>query len=298
MLISPRSVIVLGGTGFLGRRVVRRLQQRGWGIRIGTRSPGRPVPEEWAPDMVHVAADPADMSGLARAVSGAEWVINCIGYYNETRQQSFRDVHVDGARRIARLVQQTPGQRLIHISGIGASLHSSSAYVRSRAEGEVAVRSVCPDAVVLRPSVMFCQNGVFFGPLRKIAERLPVIPLFGRGRTRLQPVWVEDVAEAVACVLDGPRTRRKVYELGGPDVFAYRDILERLAAHTGRRRLLLPVPFAVWRIAAVLLSVLPQPPVTAAQVALMRHDNTAAEASPGFADLGITPQSAIAMGLL
>ncbi|MEW2914618.1 complex I NDUFA9 subunit family protein [Leisingera sp. JC11] len=298
MQISPRRVIVLGGTGFLGRRVVRRLQQQGCSVSAGTRAPGAPPPEEWESGVQQVQVDLAEQSVMARALSGAGWVVNCIGFYAETRQQSFQDVHLAGARRIARLVQETPGQRLIHISGIGASLHSPSAYVRARAEGEVAVRSACPDAVILRPSVMFCLGGTFFGDLQKIAARLPLIPLFGTGRTRLQPVWVEDVAEAVACVLEGPRAKRKVYELGGPDVFAYRDILRRLAARTGRRRLLLPVPFALWRLAAALLAPLPKPPVTHAQIALMRRDNTVGAGVAGFTDLGIKPHSAVAMGLV
>lgn len=298
MQISPRSVIVLGGTGFLGRRVVRRLQQQGCRVSAGTRTPGAPAPEEWETGVQQVQVDLAQQGVMARALSGAGWVVNCIGFYTETRQQSFQDVHLAGARGIARLVQETPGQRLIHVSGIGASLHSPSAYVRARAEGEVAVRNACPDAVILRPSVMFCQGGVFFGDLQKIAARLPVIPLFGRGRTRLQPVWVEDVAEAVACVLEGPRAQRKVYELGGPDVFAYRDILRRLAARSGRRRLLLPVPFALWRLAAALLAPLSKPPVTPAQIALMRRDNTVGAGVAGFTDLGIKPHSAVAMGLV
>ncbi|KIC38924.1 complex I NDUFA9 subunit family protein [Leisingera sp. ANG-M7] len=298
MQISPRRVIVLGGTGFLGRRVVRRLQQQGCSVSAGTRAPGAAPPQEWEPGVAQVQTDLAQQSVMARALSGAAWVVNCIGFYTETRQQDFHSVHVEGARRIARLVRQTPGQRLIHISGIGASLHSPSAYVRARAEGEAAVRSACPDAVILRPSVMFCQGGVFFGDLQQLVAQLPVIPLFGRGQTRLQPVWVEDVAEAVARVLDGPRAQRKVFELGGPDVLAYRDILQRLAARTGRRRLLLPVPFVLWRVAAALLSLLPRPPVTPAQIALMRRDNTVGEGVAGFRDLGIEPHSPVAMGLV
>ncbi|MBY6141474.1 complex I NDUFA9 subunit family protein [Leisingera daeponensis] len=298
MQISPQSVIVLGGTGFLGRRVVRRLQQQGFRVSAGTRTPGAAAPQEWGPGAVQVQVDLADQGVMARALSGAAWVVNCIGFYAETRQQSYQDVHVSGAQMIARLVQETPGQRLIHISGIGASLHSASAYVRARAAGEVAVRSACPAAVILRPGVMFCQGGVFFGDLRKLVARLPVIPLFGTGRTRLQPVWVEDVAEAVARVLEGPRAQRKIYELGGPDVFAYSDILQRLAARNGHRRLLLPVPFVLWRLAAALMSLLPHPPVTQAQIALMQRDNTVGEGIAGFPDLGIRPHSAVALGLI
>lgn len=300
MKTSVRNVIVLGGTGFLGQRVVRRLQDRGCPVSAGTRFPEAAASyrSSWDRGVRLVGMDLADPDTLARALEGASAVVNCIGFYAETRQQSFQDVHAEGARRIARLARDGGVQRLVHISGIGASLQSPSAYVRARAEGEAAVRSVFPGAVILRPSVMFSRSGAFFGDLQKIVDRLPVIPLFGNGRTRLQPVWAGDVAEAVCRLLDGARAPRKVFELGGPDVFTYRQILRRLAVRSGRRRLLLPVPFALWRAGAVPLSLLPHPPVTRAQIALMEHDNTVGEATAGFADLGITPQSAIAMGLV
>lgn len=300
MKTSVRNVIVLGGTGFLGQRVVRRLQDRGCPVSAGTRSPDAAASyrSSWDSGVRLVGMDLADPDSLARALEGASAVVNCIGFYAETRQQSFQDVHTDAARQIARLARDSGVQRLVHISGIGASLQSPSAYVRARAEGEAAVRSVCPGAIILRPSVMFSRSGAFFGDLQKIVDHLPVIPLFGSGRTRLQPVWAGDVAEAICRILDGARAPRKVFELGGPDVFTYREILRRLAARSGRRRLLLPVPFALWRAGAAPLSLLPRPPVTQAQIALMEQDNTVGETMAGFADLGITPHSAIAMGLV
>lgn len=299
MKTNARNVIVLGGTGFLGRRLVSRLADRGCRVSVGTRFPGAAArSRRWGGGVNLVRTDLKNRSALARVLAGCSAVVNCIGYYAETRGESFQDVHSEAARRIARLVRENGDQRLIHISGIGASLSSPSAYVRARAEGEAAVRTACPGAVVLRPSVMFSRNGAFFGDLQKIAARLPVIPLFGMGRTRLQPVWVEDVAEAVCRILDGGRAGRKVIELGGPDIFTYREILQRLIVRSGRRRLLLPLPFALWRIAAALLSPLPQPPVTQAQIALMQRDNIADATTAGFADLGMEPQSAIAMGLV
>ncbi|AHD03471.1 complex I NDUFA9 subunit family protein [Leisingera methylohalidivorans] len=300
MTTSARIVIVLGGTGFLGRRVVQRLQEHGCRVSIGTRFPEAAAAQGGSVSngIRLVKTDLSDPDGLAQALAGFGAVVNCIGCYTENRRQSFQDVHADGAQRIARLVRLNDGQRLIHISGIGASLHSVSSYVRARAEGEAAVRSICPGAIVLRPSVMFSRSGAFFGDLQKLVDRLPVIPLFGTGRTRLQPVWAGDVAEAVCRLLDGSRARRKVFELGGPDIFTYRGILQRLAARSGRRRLLLPVPFALWRAAAAVLWLMRNPPLTQAQVVLMRQDNTAGEAMAGFADLGIKPHSAIAMGLV
>lgn len=300
MKTNARNVIVLGGTGFLGQRLVRRLAERGCRVSAGTRCPETAAARSraWGDGVRLVRTDLKDRSALARVLAGCSAVVNCIGYYAERRGETFQDVHSDAARRIARLVRENGDQRLVHISGIGASLRSPSAYVRSRAEGEAAVRSACPGAVILRPSVMFSRSGAFFGDLSRITARLPVIPLFGTGRTRLQPVWAGDVAEAVCRILDGGRAGRKVIELGGPDIFTYREILQRLIAKSGRRRLLLPVPFALWRIGAALLSPLPQPPVTQAQIALMQQDNIAGDTAAGFADLGMEPRSAISMGLV
>ena len=300
MMTSARNVIVLGGTGFLGRRVVRRLVRHGCQVSAGTRSPGAAAAcrLKWGGEVRIVRTDLGDSTALKAALASSGTVINCIGFYAETGGETFQDIHVDAARRIARLVKEHGGQRLIHVSGIGANLRSGSAYVRARAEGEAAVRSIFPGAFILRPSVMFSRSGAFFRDLQGIVDRLPVIPMFGRGNTKLQPVWVGDTAEAACRIVDGARARRRVFELGGPDIFRYREILERLAVRSGRRRLMMPVPFILWRFGAALLSPLRRPPVTQAQIALMRRDNTAGGNAAAFSDLGMEPHSAIAMGLI
>lgn len=299
MTASTPGVIVLGGTGFLGRRVVQRLLDRGCSVTVGTRSPEAARRTIRNGKVRLVKYDLNTRGALEEALAGPAAVINCIGFYTETRRETFRDVHVAAAGRIAALVQANGDQDLIHISGIGARPESPSAYVRARARGEAAVRRACSKAVILRPSVMFSRSGAFFGDLQKIVALLPVIPLFGTGSTRLQPVWSGDVAEAACRVLDSNRVGRgRVFELGGPDVFTYRHILERLIAQTGRRRLLMPVPFALWQLGAAVLSVLPRPPLTPAQVDLMRRDNTVSGTAAAFADLGIAPHSAPSMGLL
>lgn len=225
-------------------------------------------------------------------------MINCIGFYLETRTESFRDVHVDGARAIARAAKTQGVRDLIHISGIGADPGSPSAYIRTRAEGEEEVRRTFPAATILRPSVMFSRDGAFFGDLGAIVRNLPVVPLFGDGRTRLQPVHVGDVAKAIRRALELSDARGRVFELGGPDRFTYREILQRLAARAGRRRLFLPLPFAFWRALAAGANLLPKPPLTPAQVALMQHDNVVGDDAATFADLSIAPRSAIGLGLL
>lgn len=298
--MSEQGVVVLGGTGFLGRRLVRKLQEHGHTVGVGTRFPEKitELAQYWDHGVRPVEVDLSDHDALARALGGAGAVINCIGLYVETRTETFRDVHVEAAHRIAEIVKAAGDCKLIHLSGIGARRSSPSPYVRARAEGEEAIRSICPEAIILRPSVMFSRDGAFFGDLDAILRRLPVVPLFGNGSTRLQPVYVGDVAEAACRILDRDGAAGAVFELGGPEVFAYREILDRLAARAGRRRLFLPVPFMVWRALAIVADRLPNPPLTLGQVALMQRDNTVGDDVATFADLSIVPRSATAMNLV
>lgn len=301
MKTGAPKVIVLGGTGFLGRRVVRRLQAHGYKVIVGTRSPAAAAAifRSGEENVGLLKIDLQDFDSLQAALSGATALINCIGFYHETRGESFRDVHAVAAGRIAALAKACGGPALIHISGIGSSLSSPSAYVRARAEGETAVRDAYHEATILRPSVMFSRTGAFFGDLEQIVRKLPVIPLFGNGSTRLQPVWAGDVAEAVCCLLNAGKTLQgAVYELGGPEVFTYRGILNRIIEQSGCRRILLPVPFVLWRLAAAALSLLREPPLTPAHAALMQQDNTVGDSALSFRDLGIEPRSAVTMGLL
>jgi uncharacterized protein YbjT (DUF2867 family) len=175
-------------------------------------------------------------------------------------------------------------------SGIGADLNSESSYVRSRALGERAVREAYPDATILCPSVLFGRGDTLFRSLAAITRASPVFPLFGDGTTRLQPVFVGDVAQAVVKAVGSPATREKVYELGGPRVYRYRELVELVLVHLKRRRVLVPVPFFVWEIQATLLGILPNPPLTRDQVILMRRDNVVSETALTFADLSITPR--------
>lgn len=298
--MAEQEVLVLGGTGFLGTRVVRMLQARGHSVAVGTRFPEKIAQhsDNGVRGVRPVKVDLADHEASNRALAGAGTVVNCIGFYLETRTQTFRDVHVHAARRIAEFVKSSGNCQLIQISGIGASRSSLSAYVRARGEGEEEIRSACPQAVILRPSVMFSRDGAFFGDLEAIVRRLPVVPLFGAGGTRLQPVYVGDVAEAVCCVVDQRGNSGAIIELGGPEVFTYREIVKRLAARAGQRRLFLPVPYMVWWGLAGLASQLSNPPLTPGQVALMQRDNIVGNSAETFADLSIVPRSATAMNLV
>ncbi|WP_420413489.1 complex I NDUFA9 subunit family protein [Roseibium sp.] len=298
--MAEGDVIVLGGTGFLGQRVVRKLLERGHSVAVGTRFPDKiaRLPNIWGREVRPVKVDLLKDEVMSRALQGAGTVINCIGFYVETRDQTFWDVHVDAARKIADAVEASETCKLIHISGIRASSTFRSAYVRARGEGDEAVRSACANTIILRPSVLFSRSGAFFGDLDAIIRMLPIVPLFGTGGTRLQPVYVGDVAEAVCQAVDQKRELGAIYELGGPEVFSYREIVTRLAARSGRRRLLLPVPFQIWWLLASLASHLPRPPVTLGQVDLMQRDNIVATSAKTFADLSIVPKSATKLGLV
>lgn len=298
--MTAREVIVLGGSGFLGRRVVRALQAQGHSVAVGTRFPDKlaQLSDTWDREVRPIQIDLRDPGSIGLALSGAGAVINCIGLYVETRGDSFQGVHVAAARQIAMAVKAAGDCRLVQLSGIGACSRSFSAYVRARAQGEEAVRDACPDATILRPSAIFSRDGAFFGDLDAIVRRLPIVPLFGDGGTRLQPVYVGDVADAVCRALRQEDATGRVYELGGPEVFTYREILTRLAARAGRRRLFLPMPFAVWRALAFLANQLPNPPLTPAHVALMERDNIVGDGVATFNDLSITPRAPSVMDLV
>jgi NADH dehydrogenase len=287
---GEKRVTVFGGTGFLGRAVVARLIAEGARVRVATRHPDNSAQPA---GVEAVAADLRDADSVARAVADADWVVNAVGLYQESRGETFHAVHVEGARTLAMAVAAAAArgtaQALVHISGIGADLASESSYVRARAAGEIAVREAFPEATILRPSVLFGPEDSFFNSLARIARLLPVFPLFGDGRTRLQPVYVEDVAAAIARSLSLPEAHGRVYELGGKQIYSYRALIELLLRQTGIRRPLLPLPFAVWEAQARLLSLFPRAPITRDQIALMRKDNVADPELPGFAELGLEP---------
>lgn len=280
---------VFGGTGYLGSAVVSRLRAQGWQVRIAAR---RPVLPDRGGGAVQVApCDVRDSGSVAAAMDGAQAAINAVSLYVEARGgDSFQSVHVDGARNVARAVRDRGLADLVHVSGIGADLRSRSRYAAARGRGEAAVREAMPEATLLRPSVLFGPGDAFLRTLDRIT-RLPVVPLFGDGSTRLQPVHVDDVAAAAVQVVSAPQAARRIYELGGAGVYSYRDILRRVMAARGRRRVLLPVPFALWRALARACAVLPSPPLTLDQVLLMQQDNTVGSGVASFADLDIAPRS-------
>jgi len=218
-------------------------------------------------------------------------VVNAVSLYLEHGQQTFHLVHVESAQRVATQAHRAGVERLAHVSGIGADTASQSPYIRKRGEGELAVRAAFADAVLIRPAVMFGPDDAFLTTVIKLLRRFPIYPMFGRGLTRLQPAYVEDVAEAIVRALQGTETHAITYECGGPRVYSYKEFLRAVAHEAGLKPILIPFPFAAWHALAWISEMLPSPPVTRNQVELMQVDTVSSLEMPGLRELGISPHS-------
>src|SRR6516164_9824175 len=280
-------VTVFGGTGFVGRRVVRHLREAGTRVRIVSRHRGLGEDES----VEQIAADAHDQRSVEAAVASADGVVNAISLYVEHGGDTFHSVHVEAAARIARAARRARTKRFVHLSGIGADPASPSPYIRNRGEGEAAVQAAFPGAVVIRPAVMFAPDDAFLTTILGLLRTLPAYPLFGDGRTRLQPVYVDDVAAAIAQVLRQTQRPYPLYELAGPRVYSYGELLRTIARTAGLRPMLVPIPFVFWDAFAGLAKILPHPPLTRNQVELMQIDTTASDSRPGFGQIGISPRS-------
>ena len=282
-----RLVTVFGGSGFLDRRIVERLVVAGNDVRVAVRHPERAtLPRE----LGRIEIVPADVSvepAVAQAVEGSAWVVNTVGHYVEKRGATFDRIHGQGALHVARQAKRAGTERLVHVSGLGADPGSDSAYVRARGIGESFVREAFDGVTILRPSVIFGPDDSFLSRLAGMARNAPILPLFGNGGTRLQPVFVEDVAEACVKVLADPATRCRVYELGGPRVYTYRELVRSVMDRIGRRPPAIPVPFPVWDALAAAMTLHPHPPLTRDQVKLMKRDNVVGERAWTLSDLDI-----------
>ena len=305
--MRDRLITVIGGSGFIGRHLVRRLAAQGHRIRIGVRRPEtarflQPLGD--VGQIVPVQVNVRDDTSVLAAINGAWGVVNLVGVLRNSGRQTFSALHAQGAGRVARLARMGGAERLVHMSAIGASGDSPSSYARSRAEGETAAATEFPDATVVRPSLVFGPEDQFFNRFAALAAISPFLPVFGNsvaeaGSTRFQPVYVGDVAAAIARCLADEGTAGKTYELGGPRAYSYRQLMELVIEYTGRRRLLLPVPFAVAAVGAAVAELIPGGPLTRDQVKLLSLDNVCGDL-PGLADLGIegTPVEAVVPGFL
>ena len=318
--MSQRIVTVFGGSGFIGRHVVRRLAQEGAQVRVAVRDPetanylrlmggiGQIVP---------VPTDISDPASVARALDGADQAVNLVGILFEAGKQRFQRVHTDAAACIADASQTAGVRQLVHVSAIGADTKSDALYARTKGLGEKAVKKAYPKATILRPSIVFGPEDGFFNLFAGMSRLAPALPVFGcpawpkvsvfsntglfnldfygDGGTKFQPVYVGDVADAVMTTLGSPETAGKVYELGGPTVYSSRELMSLMLRTIGRRRILLPLPFWLLTTMGFFMEALPKPLITRDQVKLLRRDNVVARRAKKLQDLGIESTAAEAV---
>ena len=288
-------VLIVGGTGFIGRYVVKRLAARGTVIAVVSRNADAAGFLRPLGDVGQIALINAGLGNERRLRAlleeGMDAVICCAGVLYSRGRQTFAEVHHEGPARLARLATASGVKRFVHVSALGADAASPSAYGRSKAAGEAAVRAAFPEAVIFRPSVVFGPEDDFFNRFASLARYSPVLPLIGGGLTRFQPVYVGDVADAVAAALDRHDAAGRIFELGGPLVYSFRELMERLLREIDRRRALVSVPFPLARLMAFFLEWLPSPPLTRDQVRLLEQDNVVESGAPDLGTLGVTPTS-------
>lgn len=297
--MDGRLAVVFGGSGFIGRNVVRELARRGWRVRAAVRRPHhaqflRPMGAVGQVQLFQ--ANVRHAPSVARAVEGADAVINLVGILHQEGAQSFARVQAQGAASIARAAAAAGVRSFVHLSAIGADAESDSIYARTKGEAERVVREAMSQATIMRPSVVFGPEDQFFNKFASLLAMappfLPLPLLFGGGETRFQPVYVDDVADAVCAALEKPDAAGRTYELGGPRIYTFKELLEFVERETGHDRMLLHVPFPLAPaigLAGEALGALPffAPPVTRDQIRLMKHDNIVAEGAPGLSDLGV-----------
>ncbi len=292
-----RLITVFGGSGFLGRHVVRALAKRGYRIRVAVRRPDLTNYLQPLGRVGQIHAVQANLrypASIAAAVRDSDVVINLVGILFERGRQQFDTVQAMGAEAVA-LAASAHGAKLVHVSAIGADENSTSAYARSKAKGEKLVLAAVPGATILRPSIVFGPEDDFFNRFAALARFLPVLPLIGGGTTRFQPVYVGDVADAVAKAVEGEARPGATYELGGPEILTFKEMMEYILATVERKRLLVPVPFFAAKLKAAFLQFMPKPLLTPDQVELLRTDNVvSADATRDgvtLSGLGIAPRA-------
>jgi NADH dehydrogenase len=290
--VRNRLITVFGGTGFIGRHLIRRLAAQGARVLVPSRNPSRGNHLQPMGRVGQILVERMDLGSdgaLARALAEASGVVNLIGILHETGRQRFADVQGALPGRIAEVAAASGVERMVQLSAIGADPASSSAYARSKAEGERRVREPLPSATIMRPSIVIGPEDSFFNRFAEMARWLPALPLIGGGRTRFQPVYVGNVADAIVAGLQRPDAAGRTYELGGPQIYSFAELMRYMLDLLGRRRLLVPISFGMAGLVARFLELLPAPPLTRDQVELLKTDNVVAEGAMGLAGLEIAP---------
>lgn len=289
-------VTIYGGSGFIGRNVVRAIAKTGARMRVAVRRPelaGHLQPLGGVGQINPVQANVRYPDSLLAAADGADAVVNLVGILFPTGKQTFKAVQDEGARNVAEAARKAGSRVLVHVSAIGANPKSPSVYARTKAAGERAVQEVLPGAVILRPSIVFGPEDDFFNRFAALARIAPALPLIGGGKTQLEPVFAGDVAKAVIAGLTGKASAGAAYELGGPEILTLKEVMQRVLTYTMRKRLLVPEPFWLAKLQGAFLQLLPKPPLTLDQVRLLEIDNvvseTARDTGRTLQGLGIKP---------
>ncbi len=293
-MATRRVATVFGGSGFIGRYVVKRLARQGFVVRVAVRDPEAALflkPMGAVGQVVPLYASVMNEGTVHRVILGAEAVVNLVGALTESRSASFQAVHAEGGERIARISAAAGVSRLVHVSAIGADPNSPSRYASTKGNAENAVLAAFPTATILRPSIVFGAEDKFFNRFAEIARIAPFMPVIS-GATKMQPVFVGDVADAVMAALANDAALGKTYELGGPRVWTFREILAFILKQTKREKRLLEIPMGIARLQASILQHMPGQPLTPDQLLMLSKDNVVAPGALGLADLGITPTPA------
>ena len=290
--MDDKLITIFGGGGFVGRHLVRELAVRGWRIRVISRSPGLAGHLQPLGDVGQIVVQSFgshDEAALSRLLEGSTAVVNLIGILYETSRQRFDAVHGELPGRMASAASSAGAEHFVHVSAIGADEQSSSAYAKSKAKGEVAVKQAFEKAVIIRPSIIVGPEDDFFNRFAAMARILPALPLIGGGNTRFQPVYVGDVARAIVASLEKGDATGKTFEIGGPKTYSFKDLLRYMLDVIGRRRMLIDLPFGVAAIQARIVELLPAPPLTRDQLELLKSDNVVGDKALMLDDLGIAP---------
>lgn len=289
--MENKIVTVIGGTGFVGRYTVKLLAAKGYTIRVIARNPDLALHLKTAGEVGQIALVPGNLAkpeSLLGKLDHSWAVINLAGILFESTRQDFSLVHAKGAEKLAQLAKAAGAERFVHVSSLGVDKMVKSKYARTKAMGEKAVRAAFAEAVVLRPSVIFGAEDQFFNAFASMA-RLNFLPVIGGGETKFQPVYVGDVARAVLACLKHSVQGGNIYELGGPEIYSFRELLDYVCKATGRSPFMFPIPFGLAGLIGYLTQLLPHPPITHDQVAMLEHDSVVNAGAKTFADLGISP---------
>ena len=293
MQLRNKTVSVIGGSGFIGRALVEKLARAGARVTVLTRNTVRSKNLKPLGDVGQITVIGGDAlvnDDLTLAIQSADYVVNLIGIFHPSGKQNFENAQAQLPQNIATVAQKTGIKKIIHLSAIGADLNSSSNYLRTKAEGERGLLSVAPSSTILRPSIVFGPGDGFFDRFAKMAMIAPALPLLGGGTTKFQPVFVGDVAGSILYCITHQQTDGQIYELGGPSIYSFKELLAYTLSSIGKKRGLIPVPIFAMQLPAALASILPNPPITRDQLRMLSSDNIVNEKMPDITSFGIIPQ--------